>query len=293
MLPTVRALFSQIIDYAGLFPPAKLQLDQALRNYDRYRQGTEAWLLGRFFCPAARLTELVPLADEVSPLQGPLLLSVLGSGNPSRDQQAISEVLERHSERIVVGGYECKSTELDVIDGFGVPVFVEPAPGADWSAVVAAVARRHQQANPFGFKLRCGGETAAAFPTSQQVAQVLAECRAAAIPIKFTAGLHHPLRHADASLGVKQHGFLNVFAAGILADAQGLSTQDILRIIEEEDAKAFHFGEDLVSWRDRSVSAREIDAARLGFVTSFGSCSFEEPVADLREMGLLETMNDE
>lgn len=293
MLPTVQALFARVIDYAGLFPPARLPLNEALRNYDRYRQGAEPWLLGRFVCPAARLPELIPFADEVFPLERPLALTVLGSGDPARDQQAISELHKRFCGRIDIGSYECKSTELDAIDSLDVPVFVEPAPGADWRAVVAEAARRHQTATTFGFKLRCGGETAAAFPTSQQVAQILVACREADIPIKFTAGLHHPLRYLDPALGVKQHGFLNVFAAGILAHARRLTELDILRIIEEEDAKSFHFAGELLSWRRQwSASAREIVAAR-DCVTSFGSCSFEEPVAGLREMRLLETMNDE
>src|SRR5437867_1479809 len=58
MFPSFRAFMSGIIDYAGLFPPAKLPLEEAFRNYVRYRREADAWMLGRFVCPAARLKEL-------------------------------------------------------------------------------------------------------------------------------------------------------------------------------------------------------------------------------------------
>ena len=57
MNASLRALLSGVVDYAGLFPPAGLPLDQAIRNYARYRQGSDAWMLGRFVIPAARLAE--------------------------------------------------------------------------------------------------------------------------------------------------------------------------------------------------------------------------------------------
>jgi hypothetical protein len=44
-------LLTGLIDYAGLFPPAKLSLDQAIRNYAAYRQCPERWMLGKFVIP--------------------------------------------------------------------------------------------------------------------------------------------------------------------------------------------------------------------------------------------------
>ena len=70
------------------------------------------------------------------------------------------------------------------------------------------------------FKLRCGGLEAAAFPSPEQVAFTLDTCRSAGVPLKFTAGLHHPLRHLDPGLQTPMHGFVNVLAAGALAHAR-------------------------------------------------------------------------
>src|SRR5262245_15528061 len=80
MLASVRALLSGIIDYAGMFPPAKLPLQEAIRNYARYRTEPESWMLGRFVCPAARLGELEPYLDELFQFGPPLRISASGRG---------------------------------------------------------------------------------------------------------------------------------------------------------------------------------------------------------------------
>src|SRR5581483_11690520 len=64
MTESLQALLAGVIDYAGLFPPAQLPFESAFSSYLRYRDGPHAWLLGRFVVPAARLDELVRLADS-------------------------------------------------------------------------------------------------------------------------------------------------------------------------------------------------------------------------------------
>src|SRR5262249_51270542 len=80
MHASLRALLAGVIDYAGLFPPAKLPLDQAVRNYARYRTEPESWMLGRFVCPAARLAEFAPFHDELFAHGPPFVFSALGQG---------------------------------------------------------------------------------------------------------------------------------------------------------------------------------------------------------------------
>src|SRR5271163_2409850 len=79
ILASVRAFLEGIVDYAGLFPPAELPLDQALANYLRYRREPESWMLGRFICPAARLAELLAFRADIN-RDAPLELAVLGRG---------------------------------------------------------------------------------------------------------------------------------------------------------------------------------------------------------------------
>src|SRR5438105_6737048 len=80
MFASVRALLTGIVDYAGLFPPAELPLNEAIRNYARYRTAPESWMLGRFICPAARLTELSPYVEELFHDGRSLAVSALGRG---------------------------------------------------------------------------------------------------------------------------------------------------------------------------------------------------------------------
>lgn len=135
-----------------------------------------------------------------------------------------------------------------------------------------------------GFKLRTGGLEAAAFPSVEQVARTLAACKSAGIPFKATAGLHHPIRRFDRSVQTKMHGFLNVFGAGCLAFANELSEATLQEIIADEDVRHFSIDEDGLRWKNLRAAPRDIANARQTFVTSFGSCSFDEPREDLRAM---------
>ncbi|HEX5631332.1 MAG TPA: hypothetical protein VFY15_06715, partial [Acidimicrobiia bacterium] len=56
-----RQALSGLIDYAGLFPPASLDLAAAVEEYRAIRGSAESWLVGRFICPADRLVELAGL----------------------------------------------------------------------------------------------------------------------------------------------------------------------------------------------------------------------------------------
>jgi hypothetical protein len=134
-------------------------------------------------------------------------------------------------------------------------------------------------------KLRCGGVEAAAFPAPERVAMVIALCRTHGLPLKCTAGLHHPLRHYSDASGAMSHGFFNVFGAGILAHAAGLPAERIDQCIRDERAASFSVEGDRFTWQEWTVAADQVERARARFMTSFGSCSFDEPRADLRELG--------
>jgi hypothetical protein len=155
----------------------------------------------------------------------------------------------------------------------------------------AALAAYNRAASPgqflAGLKVRTGGTTAAAVPSTGQLAAVIAACRDVGVFWKATAGLHHPVRHYDGALGATVHGFLNVFAAAVLADAHELAVDRIQAILDDEDASHFRFDGDMLAWCELSTTATEIARAREHSLRSFGSCSFDEPCHDLRSLGLL------
>lgn len=319
MFASLKALLAEVIDYAGLFPPAKLALDQAIRNYARYRQDPDAWMLGRFICPAARLEELTPFMEEVSQPETPLRLSVLGRGGNSMkeflhgladDLQAILDFEDQWGDQAAIEVMEIRlpnelfqSPHLNdlktVIEGplatladeglEDVKTFFELETGPEWIARLGFLMGKlvEDKDRRFGYKLRTGGLQASAIPSVEEVAYVITICGMSGVPLKFTAGLHHPLRHFDAGLQAKMHGFLNLFVAGALAHLPNRDEQVIRQLIEEEKSGAIRFDDQGCEWEQHRVTTEQILASRQAVTTSFGSCSFDEPREDLRALGLL------
>jgi len=215
---SLRVLLTHLIDYAGLFPPAALDMQTAMRNYAAYREGEYSWMLGRFVVPAARKDEV----DAAWPL-------------------AVLESTPRKME--IVGDTEY----------YEIPLDADPA-------TLGARA-----------KIRLGGDT---YPEPAPVADFLRRCAAARVPFKATAGLHHPLRNPP------MHGFVNLFLASALA----WRGEDPLSTLETAE---FHFGDDAVRWQNHTVTVDQLRDVREHFAISFGSCSFTEPIDDLKALGWL------
>jgi hypothetical protein len=310
---SIRAFLPQIIDYAGLYPPASLSLEEAIHNYVKYQKDDDAWMLSRFIVPAKRLAEVSELAEHVFPPESLLSFSVLGrSGkdpnefleNLKLDLANILAFRELHGTGVLVDMFEVVLPASALIDNFtahdlvkktadvlnknGLAVFFEVPFGEEWQVRAERLIRalRKVKDKHVGFKLRTGGVSADAFPTLWQVAWAIASVRDAGVPIKATAGLHHPIRHYDESVQTKMHGFLNVFGAGILTVTNNLPIEQIKAILEDEEPSSFSFDEIGFAWKELRVATSEIKRAR-HHIVSFGSCSFDEPREDLRSLGFL------
>jgi hypothetical protein len=320
MTPSLHALLAGVVDYAGLFPPAKLPLDEALPNYARYRREPDRWMLGRFICPADRLREVDSLAGELFPDDAPpFVFSALGrGGNTAGEFLAVLQAdlfyakafRERHPGKVEVDVLEVRLPKGVLVAGeptaarelfaqaarvfrdqpLEVTAYYEVPLGKEYRAAVPSVLsalRRCDEGGPAGMKLRCGGLEASAFPSSEQVAFSLAACRDAGVALKCTAGLHHPVRRFDSSVQTHMHGFVNVFVAGVLAHARRLEEGTLRRILEDEVPEHFVFDATGLRWGDQVATVEEIRAARRDSILSFGSCSFDEPRDDLRSLGWL------
>jgi hypothetical protein len=303
MHESFRAFAEGLIDYAGMFPPAELPLRDALAGYVRYRREPDAWMLGRFVCPAQRLGEVDP----------PVRVSALGRGGAG-GAESYAAALEADVAEIVRFGERAGSPDLADTIEIRLPADVEPAlvPGfrvffeapsagrvgdtidaiararsaGGGSARVSGRALAAGGSGGIGFKLRCGGVTAESIPPCEQIASAIARCRRAGVAMKATAGLHHPIRSFRREVGTRMHGFLNVFGAALLAHAHGLDEGGILPILEDEDPADFRFTAEAFSWRDLRIETGRIRDLRRTVVASFGSCSFDEPRNDLRALGL-------
>ena len=88
------------------------------------------------------------------------------------------------------------------------------------------------------------------------------------VPLKFTAGLHHPVRQFHASVDTKMHGFLNVFGAGVLGREEDWDVPQTATMLADEDSSAFRFEDATFVWRDWRISTDDIIAQRV-FINSF------------------------
>ncbi len=290
--PTVRVAFERLIDYAGLFPPAKLDMAPALAEYEMSRNGPYAWMLGRFIVPASRIEELL-----VQDLALPIPLSVIvDAGSDARAWFGnAAQMLDRlrayreNEARISIEALEVplppliskRETYEATIGQFAMlaerhglrelPTYIEiPRDERFGELLVSTMAAFARYG--VGAKLRCGGVVASAVPSPEQVATFLAASGEASVPFKATAGLHHPIRHFNEVAGFTMHGFLNILAATSLRTE---SEATLTEIIAREDARDFD-----------GLKVDALTRGRDAFI-AYGSCSFSEPVEDLIALSIL------
>ncbi len=297
-----RVLLRDLIDYAGLFPPASLAMAPSVANYDTYSRSEWAWILGRLIVPVARLGEFeetfsgLPTPASGGPFTNWRLSVLLGS-DPSADVACIHEFNARTASsgsgrRAIVEAVELKVanpeeiTRLSAIIPTDLAAYFEiPLPVC--GECIPSISECGRRA-----KIRTGGETADRFPAAETVIEFIRLCAAANVPFKATAGLHHPLRSVhrftyqpESPSGI-MHGFLNVFVAAAFLRA-GMEAKLAVQLLNEQSPQAFSFDLDGVGWRQHRLNRDEIAAIRRDFAISFGSCSFTEPIDDLRSLHLL------
>lgn len=287
-------LLDSLVDYAGLFPPAKLAMTEAVQNHASYLTGPHRAVLGRFVLPLANLAEFEDACAHlhVSERRG-WHLSVIGTADPTADRDAILAFNARLPEAPIVAleakaGNAAEIARLASVLPPSLEIWIELAPrAADLPALLAAVKSAGR-----GAKLRTGGVTPEAFPSAADVVRFLRLGHEAGVVLKATAGLHHPLRgdhrltYEPGSPRGRMFGFLNVFLGAALI-RHGGSDADARALLEESDARAFNLGADALEWRAHRFTAAELADTRKHLCRSFGSCSFTEPIEGLQELSWL------
>jgi hypothetical protein len=299
---SLHALLATSIDYAGMFPPCSLDLESALRNQAEYVRSPDAWMLGAFVLPVEQFDAARQLLSQFDPLH-PLRVAALGPKTTNAD--AFLDALEKadaairwlssNVDLVAISHLEMflpHDVDLDLLDEArsilgDLPAFWERSPDrAQGTIVLLAEHNSNADSATFGYKLRTGGVRADAFPTSAQIAEALVTPATHQLPIKFTAGLHHPIRQFRDEVKTKMHGFLNVLGAAVLAAEHRWDAHQTSIMLEDENADSFSFTDDLFAWREWKIDIERLKYRRK-FVTSFGSCSFDEPREDLRALRLL------
>jgi hypothetical protein len=240
-------VLDRLIDHAALFPPASMPLDEALEEDRAARESEAAGLIGRFVVPARLLPKLPDDQPALSVVLSEPADAELLPGTEGVD--AVESVLPapRPDPQNLLG-------TVRKLEPLGVETYFELVFDQGWRdnvpAAIGAIAALGARV-----KLRCGG---AYTPSIEQIALVIAACRDAGVPFKCTAGLHHAMRRGE------EHGFVNILAATTAPNAR---LEDVLA---EED-----------------FAALDLDSPDRSLFTSFGSCSWREPVDHLEALGLL------
>ena len=333
MKESLRTFMNGLVDYAGLFPPADLPLDKAINEYFEQLKSDNSAMLSRFIIPISKLNDLddfIPLFSDI----GSLRLSVLGGGGKTDDEYLskikqnitnINEYRGKHSDKIQIDVIECKmatnspskstmqeaTTLLNENELTHYHEFTElPDVGinystnedeSSWDKVIVPTVELISKMKGAGVKLRCGGVVKEAFPSVEQVAAMIQTCVLAKAPMKFTAGLHHPIRHFADEYDEFMHGFINTFGAGIFATTfpTPKNLQEKYRMftllshmIDDQNAENFSFTNDSMIWKVRDdrdtefeIDTEKIEKVREKGMISYGSCSFQDPIDDLTQLG--------
>src|SRR5947199_5805049 len=258
---SLRALLNQAIDYAGMFPPCSLALEPALQNHAEYVRSPEAWMLNGFVLPVEQFDAARQLLSDFD-RHHPLRVAALGPKTAKADvfldglynaEAAIRSFSKYDTDFVSISHLEmflpddvdsASLKEARAIVG-ELPLFWE-APPDRGEQTIALIAGDNCDANraTFGYKLRTGGVTADAFPTSAQIARGLVTAATHQLPIKFTAGLHHPIRQFRDEVKTNMHGFLNVLGAAVLAAEHQWDADQAAMMLDDEDSGSFSFTDD-------------------------------------------------
>ncbi len=269
-------------------------MDDAVREYARYRQSSDNDLLGRFILPASRLGEFASAAKSfvASNDTGLWTVSAIVSAENETDIDSVSEFNAEQA------GVEVDAVEMSVHSasevewaanhyGKSFDVFLEPPLTTDCSELLGAIAKSGVAA-----KLRTGGVVPSAIPPAVPVLRFIETCARLGLPFKATAGLHHAIRgqysltyEPDAPVG-KMFGYLNVFLTAVFVRA-GLPEAVLIELLQEEDPSSISFDDGGVTWRGHRADAQCLADSRKLLAVSFGSCSFTEPVDEAKQLHII------
>ena len=275
-------LFDGLVDDAGLFPPERLPMDDAVRRHRADEAAGNPVLTQRFLCPVSALGELRARLRPDERWRIGLIVDVgLDElATALRTVDADARLTLETIELRLPGADDPRAaveqmTTLASATSSGTAVHVELSPAvAGWEDALDAVADAGLSA-----KVRCGGLEAAAFPSPEQLASFLIAAARRGVAFKATAGLHHAVRYRDPRTGFPHHGFLNLLLA-IAAAADGADVDEVAEVLLVDDGVA-------LAERARAVPPATAARARSLF-QAYGSCSTSEPVEDLTALGLLE-----
>lgn len=304
MRSTLKELLSEILDYAGVYPPAKLDFTSSYANYCTYQKSPKAFMLGSFVCPVTNLEDL----RASQPSEPPIDVTVISS--PIQSQEDFFRQLESDVENTksyfsnAIPSHELHSFETRLISyntdveecekvlsklyavNKNTKFFLEVPFLDGWENSVPEIISRISEQTICNAKIRTGGLNQNAFPNVKQLQQFIYSCANNELPFKATAGLHHPVTHWDDEIKVNMHGFFNVFLSAIYM-YHNYEHEIVEKILSSQNPLDFQFYDEYAVICDTKITLEEIEQGRT-FALSFGSCSLDEPVEHLVSLGYID-----
>ncbi|SDK35789.1 hypothetical protein SAMN05428985_103742 [Nocardioides sp. YR527] len=264
-----------LLDDAAVFPPGNAPLEQAVDAHVRHLRSVHAGLVGPLVLAAKDLGALeVVLGDRPGhsvdltltvPLPG--LVAAVATARAVRSVRLFG--LEVALPDGVTAAEALAALDAADLDA-DLTTYVEVPRDGRRADLLASLARTSYRA-----KLRTGGVRADLYPDETELAAAVRSAVSLGVPFKATAGLHHAVRNTDPATGFEQHGFLNVLVATGCAQDGGDDTE-VAKLLAERDGGRL------------AEQVRALEPSVRDAFCSFGTCSIDEPVTELVDLGLLD-----
>jgi hypothetical protein len=272
-----------LLDYAGLYPPATLSLQDSLKNFaGYYHHNHENWL-GKFILPVNKIDDTILILSKqniFSKLKNKAQFSIILSNSKSlseyqnclqNDLILIKKLMNQFGDTIDLQSFEIlppievvnsDNTILmrnfliyssEILFGFSdrADFYCELPFSEKLNDYLTAIKKQNENISllKVSVKLRTGGVTPQQIPSSKEIANAIILCAEQKLPIKATAGLHVPVPNDNPQVGAKLHGFLNIFSCmllcydKILNDQKTINPQELEDIMTTYSYKDFKFSE--------------------------------------------------
>ncbi|WP_210424389.1 hypothetical protein [Gephyromycinifex aptenodytis] len=284
-MTSIPAVLRGLCDDAAIFPPGNKPLVHAVPDHILHHRSDYAALVGPFIISAAKLVELPPLLSGLprtslavsvtvpSPQEAQAVITSAALLPPLRLAGLEIAVPDSMSAEDVIPALGQALAGVDV-EGGGLGVYVEIPRDHRRSKLIDLLA-----GTPYRAKFRTGGIRADLYPSENELAGAIQAVVRAGIAFKATAGLHHAVRNTEPEHRFEQHGFLNVMLATDAA-AQGAERSEIAELLGERNGPT-------LAERLRALPTARAERLRASF-RSYGTCSIDEPLAELLELGLID-----
>ncbi len=292
MHPLNAEVFTNGLDYAGLFPPALLNLQSALNEYDSLTTGPESSLVRGF---AISTSQLANLKHCLLPKGKVLQLCVIGKGadslesweaNLEFDANEINQAVDHFGDQICLKTYEVRipaelnpQQAIQDLSGFeeGLAYLELPLHRNEFD--LDAFAAAAGTAENVGLKARTGGITSHSVPDPFRLAECIVACSQGEASLKCTAGLHHAYPTLNPETGDTEFGFLNILLAVGLAWEHDYSCSKINEVLTAKSGlincdHQLEWQKDTLSQNGQFLFENES--------LSIGTCSVKEIIENLR-----------